>query len=592
MSFFVIVSVLNAKNDSAIFDETAHIPAGYSYLTQHDMRLNPEHPPLLKDLAAVPLLFLHLNFDTNQKFWTDDVNGEWDAGNYLFYHAGNNPDAILFWARLPIIIISVIFGLFLFMWGREIAGITGGLFILMLYAFDPNILGHNHYVTTDVGIAAFMTFSAYFFLKFIKNPTWKNTIIGGIFLGLVHLTKFSSVILLPIFGLVLIIYPLVKKLSYDKDENNKLALRAKTFGWYFLKGLVAFAISIVIIWILYYLNTYKMPADNLAKTIETYFPASDTNPTAIYANRALVFMNGSNLKRPLGEYLLGVFMVFKRVAGGNGAYFMGKVSNQAFLAYFPVVFIIKETIPFLFLIILSLGYAAIRFIKAISKSTKENWKEKFFKYMQTGVVQYSSFAFIILYLYLSITGNLNIGLRHLFPILPFAYLLVTKTVFDFLKNTHIVTRKAFHWAASILVLWIVAIPVFAYPGYVSYFNETIGGSQNGYKYVTDSNTDWGQDLKRLKIYIDEHPEISNIRVDYFGGGDTSYYLGDKFTPWSDTTRPIEAGWYAISTNYLQGSIYDTSKPDDESYRWTKQFTPVAMVGNSILIYHIETPPVE
>jgi len=99
-------------------------------------------------------------------------------------------------------------------------------------------------------------------------------------------------------------------------------------------------------------------------------------------------------------------------------------------------------------------------------------------------------------------------------------------------------------------------------------------------------------LKRLKIYIDEHQAIDKIRVDYFGGGDTTYYLDDKMVPWSDTIRPIEAGWYAISTNYLQGSIYDTKKADDESYRWTKSQTPVAMIGNSILIYHIVTPPVE
>ena len=286
MAFFIIVSVINAKKDSAIFDESAPIPAGYSYLTQHDMRLNPEHPPMLKDLAAMPLLFLHLNFNTNQDFWNGQVNGEWDAGSYLFYHAGNNPDAILFWARLPIVLISVILGLFLFMWARELFGLTAGVFVYILYSCDPNILGHNHYVTTDVGIAAFMTFSAYFFLKFIKNPTWKNTTLGGIFLGLAHLAKFSSLTILPIFGLVLIIYPLIKKMSHDEKENSDKMLRLKTFGAYLGKGIVAFLISFVVIWIVYYLNTYKMSADNLIQTIQYYFPSSDPNHTTQLANKS------------------------------------------------------------------------------------------------------------------------------------------------------------------------------------------------------------------------------------------------------------------------------------------------------------------
>jgi hypothetical protein len=144
------VSILNAWNDGAIFDETAHIPAGYSYVTQHEIRLNPEHPPLLKDLAGLPLLFLHLNFDTNQPFWAGTLPGKWDegqwaAGRYLLYQAGNNADLIIFWARFPIILLSLLLGWFIFKWVRELAGISAGLFALILYAFDPNILGHNHW---------------------------------------------------------------------------------------------------------------------------------------------------------------------------------------------------------------------------------------------------------------------------------------------------------------------------------------------------------------------------------------------------------------------------------------------------------------
>ena len=133
------------------------------------MRLNPEHPPLLKDLAAFPLLFMPLNFDTTQPFWEENPNdAQWNSGRYFLYQAGNNPEKIVFWSRLPIILLALILGIFIFVWTRQLAGITAGFIALLLYAFDPNILGHNHYVTTDLGIAAFFAFALYYFIKFLK----------------------------------------------------------------------------------------------------------------------------------------------------------------------------------------------------------------------------------------------------------------------------------------------------------------------------------------------------------------------------------------------------------------------------------------
>ncbi|KKQ53630.1 MAG: Glycosyl transferase family 39 [Parcubacteria group bacterium GW2011_GWD2_38_11] len=594
MSFFVTVSLLNAKNDTATFDEVAHIPAGYSYITQQDMRLNPEHPPLLKDLIGIPLAFLDLKFDTTQPFWTGEGlnkiwdDGQWAAGKHLLYEAGNNPDQILFWARLPIVLISVILGLFLFMWGKEIAGILGGLFVLTLYAFDPNILGHNHYVTTDIGIAAFLTFAFYYFLKFIKNPTWKNVAVGGIFLGLVSSVKFSSLMAFPILGLVLLGYPLIKKISHNDIEIKEKFLRTKLFFSYLIKGVAAFAISMVIVWILYFANTYNMPQDVIARQINFSFPSNDTNPLSIATNSALTALNSSTMLRPYAEYFLGVTMVFKRVAGGNGAYFLNNVSGKASTIYFPLVFLIKETLPFLVLILFSLLYTGGQIVNSFKKSIIEKAVRKNFKrFLQTGVMQYSLFGFIVLYSYLSITGNLNIGLRHLFPIMPLAYLLVTKKVFDFLRHKHFVTKHQLHVLFAILIIWIVMIPVFSYPNYVSYFNETVGGSKNGYKIVTDSNVDWGQDLGRLKIFLDQNPQIEKINVDYFGGGNPAYYLGDKYISGWDSKRPIEAGWYAISVNSLQVSIYDKmNKTPENNYAWTQQYEPVDMIGNSIMIYYI------
>ncbi|HCP09023.1 MAG TPA: hypothetical protein DIT25_04485, partial [Candidatus Moranbacteria bacterium] len=84
----------------------------------------------------------------------------------------------------------------------------------------------------------------------------------------------------------------------------------------------------------------------------------------------------------------------------------------------------------------------------------------------------------------------------------------------------------------------------------------------------------------MRTFLDNNPEIGEIRVDYFGGGDIKTYIGDKYLMWWDSKRPIEAGWYAISTNFLQGSLHDTAKKDEDSYRWIKNKKPTYQVGTS------------
>ena len=595
--FILVVSVINAKNDSPIYDEIAHIPAGYSYLTRHDMRLNPEHPPLLKDLAAFPLLFMPLNFDTTQPFWEENPNdAQWNSGRYFLYQAGNNPEKIVFWSRLPIILLALILGIFIFVWTRQLAGITAGFIALLLYAFDPNILGHNHYVTTDLGIAAFFAFALYYFIKFLKNPTFKNVFFGGIFLGLLQLTKFSSVLIFPILGLMLLVYPLVKKTSLIGSAKTKE--KFKLLGEYLGKGILAFGLSLLLVWGVYYLNTFAMPTKKLPQRMQHYFHPDQAKNQAL--NQALVenltHLNEKPLLAPMADYFFGIVRVFQRVAGGNVTYYFGELSTQGFWSYFPVVFLIKEPLPIIFLLIFTLAFSFWQIGKKLKNTPegllKKSW-QSLIDYIRTSPAEFSMLLFIFLYLLSSITGRLNIGLRHLFPIFPFIYILLAKKITEFIKKAHHREVKLF---SSVILLsfliWLVAETFMVFPNYVSYFNQLAGGPKNGYHYVTDSNADWGQDLIRLRSFLAEHPEIDKIRVDYFGLADLNYYLGNRHISWWRDRRPIEPGWYAISTLFLQESIYDQSKTDNQSYRFLKEKIPDYQVGTSILIYYFDQAEVD
>jgi hypothetical protein len=584
LAIILIVSIGVALGDAAIMDEVAHIPSGYSYVKYHDYRLNPEHPPLLKDLTGIPLQFLNVTFPTDEKFWTTDANGQWDAGSRFLYFPGNDTEAIVFWSRLPIILIALALGFMIFKWAKELFGTKAGLLALVLYAFDPNILGHNHYVTTDLGIAAFCVFAFYFFTKYLKNPTWKTIILAGVFLGLAALAKFSSVLLFPVMGIALILYALSRKekLNFSFLGSGKIKrFWLQKLYLYIATFIVILAIHGLLIGIVYEANTYKMPTEKIHQLIDTQLGGNTKQLASPYLHK----MADNAVLRPYSQYLIGFFMVFGRVAGGNTTYFFGQVTNQSFRAYFPMVFLIKETIPLLILLLLSIAVGITMLLKKNLPSFPKKIWENIKNYLDGHIAEFSMLSFIVLYWYVSITGNLNIGLRHLFPTLPLMYILIAKEATIFGNRIAKNHQKYFWGIISILIIWLAVETAFAYPNYLAYFNETVGGSKNGYKYVTDSNVDWGQDLKRLVKFVDDD-DIQKIRVDYFGGGDVKHYLGDKAIMWhSDLGQ--EPGWYAISATFLQNSLYYKITEGKPDYEWLRERTPTANIGGSILIYKVD-----
>ncbi|MCK4635633.1 MAG: glycosyltransferase family 39 protein [Candidatus Moranbacteria bacterium] len=586
--FLTIVSVKLANDDSLTFDEVAHIPAGYSYVSEFDYRLNPEHPPLVKVLSGIPLLFLNLNFETSQNLWNETNQwGEykqWQAGHHLLHEVGNNVDQITFFARLPIILISIGLALLLFQWGKKIGGTATGIFALLLCVFDPNILGHNHLVTTDIGIAAAMVFAFYFFLSFVRHPSWKNAFLTGLTLGIAQITKFSAILLVIFFVLLLITFIIFKLFEI---ENHKFRFILNYFKKSILIGFTIF----FVIWLTYIPFTYNMPTEVLS----TLTPAKINPDDGIIDQQAFNFIiltNKNSLTRSLGTYVYGVMYVKNRVAGGNGAYFMGQVANQSFPTYFPVAFITKQTLFHLFFYVFAISTFLILIYQDILKLFSQKITKSLSggrKYILHNFTEISLILFIIFYLYISITGNLNIGFRHLFPIMPLIYLITARVCVNIYSK--LINGKgiiAIRYVFIAMISLMITEVIWAYPYYISYFNQTVGGPKNGYKIMTDSNADWGQDLKRLEKYLNEHPEIDKIHVHYFGGDRPSNRLGeDRFIEWWDSKRPIEKGYYAISVNHLQGSIYNSELSDDNSYRWTLKYKPIAQVGTSFLIYKVE-----
>ena len=191
---------------------------------------------------------------------------------------------------------------------------------------------------------------------------------------------------------------------------------------------------------------------------------------------------------------------------------------------------------------------------------------------------------------ITLLGNLNIGVRHLLPIFPLGFILISRDIVkDFLRKPYLKVKYIFLGA---LILWQAVSVISVYPYFIAYYNELVGGPEKGYLIAADSNLDWGQDLKRLKKWVNENG-IQEIYVDVFGGADARYYFKDQFKPWWGTKNPNEAksGEYlAVSATFLQQG---RAKPvpgfnqDYGYYFWLDDQELVTTIGHSIFVYKIK-----
>ena len=577
-------------NDANTMDELAHTPAGYSYIIKQDMRLNPEHPPLLKDLSGLSVWLgskitgTEIIFPNQDHSWQSDVNGQWEFGRELLFRNGNDADKIIFFARLPMILIMILFGFYVFKWARELYGNKAGIIALFLYSLSPTFLAHGRLVTTDVGAAAAFFIATYYIVKWLQNQNLKNMIIAGIVFGLALLTKFSLVLLIPYFILITLIWMIINK------------------AWKPMFGLMFIGIiAMVLVYPVYLFHTWNYPMERQI--------ADANHNLETYGNRLLadpvLWMNTQTYLRPYGQFFTGLLMVIQRASGGNTAYFLGEISNVAWSYYFPVIFLIKVPLALLALMLISLFY--------VLPTKKLKFNSEFFnKYF----AEVSMLIFLIIYWYVSITSNLNIGVRHVLPVFPIFYILVSGQISMWLRmppgpilekiklspkkilvSVKMISKDYFTLCLKYLLIivllgWYAFGVINIYPHFLTYFNESVGGPSQGYMYATDSNLDWGQDLKRLAQFVEDN-NINKIYIDYFGGDDIRYRFGDKYESWWGDRNPNNLpknSWLAVSASFLQGGRGVTVhgfEANTDYYRWLDKYEPITVIGDSIFIYYID-----
>lgn len=609
----VALAIASSWNDSLIVDEIPHIGAGYSYLVKQDMRLNPEHPPLAKDLAAIPLLFLNLKQDAfNTRFWQTDINGQWEFGRYLIFNSGNDADLIRHFARLPIFLFFILSAVLIFKWGRRLYGNLGAIIALIIFSFSPTVIAHSRFVTTDMAALFGVLLATYYFLQYLRAPSGKRLFVAGLAFGVALLLKFSTFLLVPFFLVLAIIYGLV--------SNHQKVITAWRL---ILRTILIFIVGfIIVVWPVYYLHTLNFPPEKQQQETEYIL-------TSVYQKisppLALVIKASDKpLLRPLAHYTLGLLRVLHQNAEPHNVFFLGDVLFYGSRFYFPVVYLLKEPLAWWGLVIITLLYLAWQFKKP---SRWIDWGKSF---AQNHFEELAMILWLAIYWFVSIRSSLNIGIRHLLPTYPFAILLVSGQIARIFKKSQIPNppeveprsrasmlqgRQARYGADKpqtnpkfktpvlftvwILIFgflgWYIYENIRVFPYYLTYFNQVAGGPSGGYRYVTDSNLDWGQDLIRFSDWVKKN-NIPKIEFDYFGWADQSYYLGSHFEwLWREKYQSAEDfkarnksdGWLAISATYLQETQGPKERPQYPNYLWLNSYQPVTVIGHSIFVYHIQ-----
>ncbi len=489
---------------NASCDETTHLPSGYTYLKTGQIILNPQHPPLIKQMCALPLLFLkpklHLSDD-----WLEKPPDEWRFGYYFLY--SNDADRLFFWGRLPIVLLSLLLGFFVYKWASELYGVSAGIAALFLYVFSPGIIAHSRFVTMDIGLSCFTFISLYYLWRHVRCGKPGCRMLTGLYLGLALGTKYSAVILLPVF--------LVLLACRDTGKGNRYPDIIRSLSDY----VIIIAVASLVVYVI-----YMFPRDLLFywKYLRTVY--QDHKPDYMF-------------------YLLGEF------------------KQGGWWYYFITAFLLKTTLPVLAIFILSLSLFIC------------NRKDR---------VIDGAFLLLPVLSFFVVVSTLasNIGIRYLLPVYPLIFVFASRVFILFADNR---IMKSF---LILLCLWHMASTVRVYPDYLAYFHELAGGPKQGYQYLDESNLDWGQDLKRLKVYLDEH-SIDRVKLYYFGTASPDYYgiQWEKVTPQDWFDEP-SSGYYAISIHVLIRGM-EKAKSCKVNTDWLSRYEPVGRVGYSFYIYRFD-----
>lgn len=536
--------------ESLTFDEGDHMFAGYMMWKTADFGLNPEHPPLAKLLATVPVL--------GEKMWVPPLQGRdfkkeayLDGRDWLARNDGAS-QRLVFRMRLATGLLALGLSLTVFFAAREWFGTGAALVALTLLVFDPNIMAHSALVTTDIGVSLFLLASIYAFYRYVSRPTVARLLAAGLVTGLLAATKHSGILLIPMM------VPVVLYEVFRAQPGTRLRQALRLCA----ASATIILVAVVVLWAFYGFRYAARPAGLALST-----PLAEYVGPLNHTDAAIVLWFAQHHLLP-ESYLMGLVDV-KRMAQWYPTFIFGKVHAHGVWYYFPAVILIKTTLGLLILCALAL-FAAL--------TGKIGRTRELVYVLVPGAV----------YLIIAMASGIDIGARHILPLYTMACIFAASGIAALARNSR-------RWGAIgvVLVAAHIAGSLFNYPHQMAYANIAWGGAQNTHNLLSDANVDWAQQLYQVKAWQDRHPNeecwfayFARPEIDPATYGIRCHALPNSDVMWLghgwEVTPPVVHGAVLLSAGDLSGCEMPSNGANP--YREFQTMKPDEVIEDSIFVY--------
>ncbi len=539
--------IVSAHEESQTFDEANHLGAGLMYLKHGDFSRNPEHPPLVKMLAALPLLPMGLTEPppTHVPLFKGNDSA---FGTGLLYSRGRDWESILMRGRMVIMLFTLGLGLLLFLAAREIFSPLAAVFALVLYVTQPLVLGNGNIITTDVALACLLFAAVYAFYRFCRRPSAARFALCAAASCLTIVCKHSGILVLPVLSLLAITDILLPVADAPGSRGGRLRRNAVALCLLCLLGYVG-------IWAIYGFRFYEL---HITPPIAQW--AGQLSPL----KRGLLLFADHHHLFP-EPYLYG-WVDILRIPSTRPSFLLGHIYPTSRWFFFPAAFVIKTTLALLVLLL----------VMPFTGVVGHRRQMVFF-----GLP--AAFFFTV-----CVLSMMNGGARYLIPMYPYLMLLAGAGAAAMFQRSNLARV-----AVTALLLFGLVSTLHSYPNFIAYSNELFGGPSHSYRSLTDADGDWGQGLKQTSAYLAEHPD-RNCWFDYYGNPGMNFanfdvpckqLLSSFGHVIGEPTAPIPStltGTVLISSNDVDGPYWGPG--DLNPYAGFRHRTPDAIIGNIVLVY--------
>jgi 4-amino-4-deoxy-L-arabinose transferase-like glycosyltransferase len=517
-----VAMVTAAVQQTPTIDEPVYVGTAETYVREHSLRYNPEHPPLGKLIIATGLAFAHPHLDAHS---TDDQT---ELGRRLLYESGNDPWRVMLWARLPVVVLTLLFGLVVLAFARELVGAVGGLVALALYTFSPDVITNGSLATLDVPASGFLLTSVWLVWRARRQRPLLHLALAGALLGAALATKMSTLPAVP----VLLLLALLSFWQARRAPGLGLRAQPRLVGLGVAVAAGTALVALAVIW-----ATYLAVDPQLRWTTPADLPA-------VHGLRGLV-IDRLPVPRPYRDGMRIQFGFENDVWTG---FLFGRLYHGSLWYYLPAALLVKT--PLGMIAFWLMGLAVMAAVPRLRPAAP-------YVLLPPAVL-----------LAVAMTGSRDLGVRYALFVPVFLAVAAAGVV--------ALRRRWAHLVTAALVGFVAISSLRAFPYYLPYSNEAFGGPSQTRLRLHDSNVDWGQDLGRLADRLAERYPDERVWLVYKGSGVPSYYGIEAADPRKEPPSQVH-GLLAVSDTAV-------AKADDRLAALLDGATPIDDVGHSITIY--------